>query len=335
MPIRYSKKELEEYLERYRYKKKHKKRGPRKKTPEEILELQRLGGKKSAAMRAAKGRKNALKVRRQKARIRKHQEELAERAKQREKAKIKRQQLKKKQHEIEKRKRKNARKASRRMIGKTYARKYYYIFLTHNGKALGKASKIGSYTTYEKMQESLSEVKERNQKVVFERKFVFSRGVLKPSVDEYIICRKKFPDDKLTLTNGFFRNQYGRLVEHKMRGKIKNLYMIDKFEARIEETFAVRGYDPRMDRKTFMWIYENIVTQKFRTDYDMKRIFLFKRQIVICNDFDETDIITCKCFADAIRFYNLLGTYCKSRKYLFMGNITSDSALYGWVLKHI
>ena len=51
--------------------------------------------------------------------------------------------------------------------------------------------------------------------------------------------------------------------------------------------------------------------------------------VVFCNDENEIDIIICKTASDATRFYVILQKYCKKGPYLFMGQVTTKSALCG------
>ena len=99
--------------------------------------------------------------------------------------------------------------------------------------------------------------------------------------------------------------------------------MLDKFPYDVEETFWVYGHDPLRGRKTFRWIYDNIVLAGIETAYDIKRVMLYKNKVVVKDDAGNLDIVFCKTVGDGIRFYNLLGEWTardKVRQVMFLGN---------------
>ena len=303
-----------------------KKKEKRKLTYEELIELKRKAGKASARKRAEKGRRTQHRQAVERRREREKELLAKKKAKQKENAKIKKEKEKLKAREKAKRKRKYAKKLSKKMMGNTLGRRRFFIYESHNGKIDAKLGLVGKYTTYEKASLVIEKLKEGNEKVIFERRFNLVNKMARKSRDEYIVVQRKFPDEDTVLSNSFFRNEYGRYVEHKLN-KGEDLYIIDKFERRIEDTFWVFGYDHHTDRKTFLWIYENLFLDGFESIYDMKRVFLYHNRILILNDAGKAELIMCKCCADAIRFYNLMQGYCKSKKFIFMGNVTAKSAL--------
>jgi hypothetical protein len=82
----------------------------------------------------------------------------------------------------------------------------------------------------------------------------------------------------------------------------------------MEETFWVYGFDPVRGRKTFEWIYLNIIIGNIETKFDIKRVMLYKNKIVVKDDAGNLDIVFCKTIGDAIRFYNLLNEWVTKRK---------------------
>ena len=122
------------------------------------------------------------------------------------------------------------------------------------------------------------------------------------------------------------RNEYGKLVEQ--RTNIDGWIVLDKFRYQIEETFWVYGYDNRSDRKTFTWIYDNLLKNNIEYIYDYKRILIYKNKIVIKHDDGYIDLIFCKSPSDAISFYNQLESWVKRDKIkqvLFIGDYSSIS----------
>ena len=107
------------------------------------------------------------------------------------------------------------------------------------------------------------------------------------SIDEYILIEKN--EDK---TSTLLRNEYGKFVEQTTN---KNGWIIiDKFRYKREEEFWVYGYNSKNDRKTFLWIYNNLIISDLYDNLDFKRIFLYKNKIVIKNDANEIDLVLCK-----------------------------------------
>lgn len=321
-------KKIAEYIERRKNRKKKSEKP--KHTPEEIIELRRKAGRASARKRVLKGVHASHRVAAAKKRERdrlKEKEKLArKKARQKELAKVRKEKEKLRQREIAKRARKNAKKLSKKMVGNTLARRRFFIYEAHNGKIDKKRGLVGKYTTFEKAKMAIEQLKKENESVIFERRYTLKDKMAKKAKNEYIVFRKKFPDETEVVANAFFRNEYGRYVEHKLSAE-SNFYIIDKIEKKIEDTFWVFGYHPNTDRKTFLWVYENIFSSGFEGIYDIKRVFLYHNKIVVVNDSGNSELIICKCYADAIRFYNMMRSYCKSRRYLFMGNVTAKSAL--------
>ena len=100
----------------------------------------------------------------------------------------------------------------------------------------------------------------------------------------------------------------------------------DKCERYVEETFWVYGKCPKTDRKTFRWIYDNIIIGKIVNSYDIERVLLYKNKIIVKHDNGEMDIIMCKTISDSIRFYELLKEWCKkNRNVFFMGDYSRIS----------
>ena len=178
---------------------------------------------------------------------------------------------------------------------------------------------IGKYRTSEEAYEVFNKLKMEDKNIVFP---TLLRGdeYLDNSIDEYLLIEKS---DK---ENSMLRNEYGKLVEQKTN--IDGWIVLDKFRYQIEETFWVYGYDNRSDRKTFSWIYENIITVGCDYKYDYKRILVYKNKIVVKHDDGNLDLIFCKDISDAIRFYNQLELWVKRDKIkqiLFIGDYSSIS----------
>ena len=338
--------------DRKRYREQKKAKQAIKKTPEEIKELQRLGGLKSMAMmreRSAKVRKKQAKInarirekekekiRREKERQRlamkrkkdaeafkKREREKAEKAKQREKERLKRERAKERARR--RAREKMANDSRKRATGNNYRALPYLVLFAKSKKITKKSSVIGKYKTIDEARDKIKECLEEDSKVIFERSYN-TKKAMEVITDEYLLCRKYYPkSDKKEPSEAWLKNEFGKLVPHKIVG-MENVYIIDKFRTKKEETVYVHGYDRRNDRKTFMWVYENIMLAETE-DYGVKRVYLYKNKIIVRDDDDSIEIIVLKTASDGIRFYELLKKYCKGNRFLFMGNIVTQSAMW-------
>ncbi len=209
-------------------------------------------------------------------------------------------------------------KRKRKLIKKTNPRPTFdfKIISVSNGKQNGY---IDKFTNIETAYIKLNDLKNRNKDVIFPKKIVNS-GKIKDVNEEYLLLEKRKGRD---IENARLSNNIGKLVEHIISNDINKKWIIrDKIEKLTEETFWVWGYNPS-DRKTFKWIYENILLNNIHSKYDVERITLYKNKIIFQHENDKTDIVFCKNLSDSIRFYNLLEEWTKinkNKQTFFMGS---------------
>ena len=216
----------------------------------------------------------------------------------------------------------------------------YKIILCRNGV---QSNFIGKYKTSEAAYEKFNELKQENEKVIFPALLIGLNGKheIENLIEEYLLIEQN--DDE----NSLLRNEYGKLVEQKLN--ISGWTVLDKFRRIKEEDFYVYGYHPRWGRKTFQWIYDNIVTANINSKYDFKRVCMLLNKIVIKDDNNNMNLIICKSDSDAARFYNLLEQWVKKNKekqILMVGDYTPVGsrrkkleeeimALTGWPIKKV
>ena len=181
----------------------------------------------------------------------------------------------------------------------------YKIVSCRNGK---QNAFIGSFPSSHAAYSMFYELLEESKKVVFPKKHLNSNG-LNESYDEYLILERNKHGDK---ENPLLRNDYGKLVEHKTN--TEKWVILDKARYSVEETFWVYGYDPKANRKTFMWVYENLILNKIRSRYDIKRVMLYNNKLIVKDDAGDMDLVICKTKSDAIKFYNLLQEFVQRDK---------------------
>ena len=178
---------------------------------------------------------------------------------------------------------------------------------------------IGKYRTTEEAYEVFNNLKMADRNVIFPSSITDAHEI-KNSIDEYILIEKT--DSKPSV----LRNEYGKLVEQTIN---KQGWIVkDKFRYQREEEFWVYGYNSRSERKTFLWIYTNIIMSDVNYGLEYKRIILYKNKIVVKNDNNDIELILCKNESDAIRFYNKIEEWVKRDKVkqiLFLGDYSSIS----------
>ena len=188
----------------------------------------------------------------------------------------------------------------------------YKVVSCHNGRQDGY---YGAFVRAEEAYETVEELLKDQKGIIFPARVQITDRIIS-SRDEYLILEKDRLGDKEA---PLLRNEYGKLVKQETNSD--TWIVLDKFSYDTEETFWVYGYDPVRGRKTFEWIYYNIIIGNIETSYDIKRVMLYKNKIVVKDDAGNLDIIFCKTVSDAIRFYNLLSDWVmqkKMKKHIFM-----------------
>ena len=188
----------------------------------------------------------------------------------------------------------------------------YKVVSCHNGRQDGY---YGAFVKPEEAYETVEELLKDQKDIIFPARVQITDRIIS-SRDEYLILEKDRTGDKEA---PLLRNEYGKLVKQETNSD--KWIVLDKFSYDTEETFWVYRYDPVRGRKTFEWIYYNIIIGNIETSYDVKRVMLYKNKIVVKDDAGNMDIIFCKTVSDAIRFYNLLSDWViqkKMKKHIFM-----------------
>lgn len=188
----------------------------------------------------------------------------------------------------------------------------YKIVACKNGKQIKYIDRfITLDDAYIKINELLA------QPVIFPKK-IEHRKKFTTANFEYLILEHK------TGETSYLRNEYGKLVEQVTNSE--KWSVLDKFPYEVEETFWVWGFNNNTDRKTFQWIYDNILVGTIKNAYDIRRIVLFKNKIIFMHDDDFIDIIFTKSEGEAIRFYNKLEEFIerdKVKQVFFIGSFNA------------
>lgn len=171
--------------------------------------------------------------------------------------------------------------------------------------------RVGCYQTVEEAYNVFNQLKEKDNLVDFPQMVNNSdRNNHDELVHEYLILQKNRDGSKENATT---RNEFGKIIQQEITRSFgnKNWVIYDQYRYKVEETFWVWGLNPKTERKTFRWIYENIILPGLDDRYCYKRFIKYKNKILIKNDDGIYDIIFCKTSGDAVRFYNLVSEWKK------------------------
>lgn len=191
---------------------------------------------------------------------------------------------------------------------------------------------IGRYHNAAEVEEVRQILEEKNNNVVFPVKYVNSSRLSKDRynttefVSEYLILKKiRNEEDKISVTK--LRDEYGRLVPHTTNSDKWMVY--DKIVCLKEEHFWVYGYNPIKDRKTYTWIFDDMIVAESEADKSVViQLTVYKNKLITSYDSQRIRFVICKNQADAVRLYNQLLADVnkhKLRHILFMGQETSYS----------
>lgn len=170
----------------------------------------------------------------------------------------------------------------------------------------------------------------QNETVVFPKKYINNgrkNDHIVENLSEYVILKKVRSEQESPITQ--IRNEYGKLIDNQTTSE--NWAVYDKFPCVVEETFWAYGYNPRRDRKTYLWIEENFVIAHTQDTYDIVQIYLYNNKVIFRYDSQSFNFVICKNRSDAIRMYNLLEERLKKNKrVIFTGATrgTDDRARY-------
>lgn len=203
----------------------------------------------------------------------------------------------------------------------------YSIILVNHGKQL---KTICSETTEEKIYKRLNSILKENKKVVFPVQYnTLKREIVESKYELIIIKCKELGDKDVNKV----RDEYGTYVNYESSDE--DWIVVDRANYNIEETFWVYGYHPRLQRKTFDWIFENFILKDSKSKYMFKSVQVYLNKILIeCNG--ELNLVICKNKNDSMRFYNQLEKWCSDKKLkyiMFMGDIGKSKYKSDWMKK--
>ena len=203
----------------------------------------------------------------------------------------------------------------------------YHIILVNHDKMKEDLFWTDSVATVNK---EFKTMVEENKSVVFPIKFNNNKTEIIESSYEIMIIKAR---DKTESRETKVMDEYGKFVNYATNDDDWIIY--DRSPYYIEETFWVYGYHPRLQRKDFKWIYNNLISNNSNNKYLFKTVQLFKNKILVeCNG--KLDMVICKNKQDAIRMYNMIEEWCErdKMKYIgFMGDLSYSRYKSDWITK--
>jgi len=205
----------------------------------------------------------------------------------------------------------------------------YRILLMKNNK---QKKILYDMTNFSGITEIYHELIENNN-TILPQKYVNSNGIT-PVKHQLVLVKTKEESDK----NRIVRNELGKLVEEVVESD--KWVVLERDDYEIEETFWVYGYHSRFERFSTTDIIKNILLKDIRKKNMVKTIRVVHNKVVIQSDYDDFNMIICKCEEDASRLYYTLLEASKMtsiKRLLFMGFATdqeSVSQMYDIILEN-
>lgn len=202
---------------------------------------------------------------------------------------------------------------------KSLPKKYIYrIVLTNRGV---ETKELGAYDNEISAYEGFNGLISASNDVVFPVKYNNnSTEIIESEYEIFLIKVKGDGDNAVSLV----MDDSGKFS--KVTASSPSWVILDRSKYRIEETFFVYGHHPRYDRKTFSWIYDEMVANNKGDKYSFKCARVYKNKLIIDND-TSFDIVICKNKRDCIRLYDALEARAKADKHThiaFVGDMAKS-----------
>ena len=208
--------------------------------------------------------------------------------------------------------------------------KIYSIIHTNHGK---QKEVLCSEKTEKAIYKRFNEILRENRDVVkFPMRYNNLQHVMVESEHEIYIIKCK--DEMIDKDVNKIRDDSGKYVNYETDNE--DWIVVDRAAYEVEETFWVYGYHPRLQRKTFQWVFDEFIAKDGKDKYKFKTVALYNNKILFeCND--ELNMVTCKNKSDAIRFYNQLEEWSIQKKLhkfiFFIGDIKKSRFKLDWMEK--
>jgi hypothetical protein len=188
---------------------------------------------------------------------------------------------------------------------------------------------IGIFHNLIEIEQVKKEIIKRNDEVIFPKTYV-NNNTTKNHYNSLLIKNEYLILERIETSSSSstpkLTNEFGKYIEHTTNSDIWKIY--DKLPCVEEESFWVYGYHPKRERKTFKWIYENLLINTLLETSSLLRIFIYKNKIFFRQNDGYFDFVVCKNISDTIKMYNKLIEWCnqnKIKKCFFTGEVQTCS----------
>ena len=213
----------------------------------------------------------------------------------------------------------------RKRKAKKHKRTIYNIILANHGKHIRTLdwsdTEKGVYTKFKSL------LKE-NESVQFPVRYNNHKHVMTPSDYELIIIKTKDMGDKKVIN---LRDDLGNFIGYETNND--DWVVFDRAPYKIEETFWVYGYHPRLQRKTYQWILDNFFIKDGKNKSIFKTVQVYNNKLLIDIN-GNLEMVLCKNKDDAVKLYNMIEDYSRKSKFkttLFMGDLFRSQNLKSWI----
>lgn len=209
------------------------------------------------------------------------------------------------------------------MAKKNKIKKYQIILMNHG--AFLKA--LYTVNTEEQAYKWFNKLKEDSDAVSFPIKYNNDKAIIEAEYEIAMIKCKDKGDKDVTL----ILDQTGSF--HQYQTNEENWMVVDKAQYNIEETFWVYGYHPKLQRKSFSWIWGAFV-EPVRADRSKFVSMLVYKNKVLFDINGSLEMVICKNKRDAVRLFNTIEDKAnneKIRRIACMGDICQSSYKREWV----
>ena len=203
---------------------------------------------------------------------------------------------------------------------------FYHIILANHGK---QQKDLYYAPTEVEVNKEFKRMLKENEKVVFPIRWNNEKHVMVEAEHELIIIKYKDDNDPDVSK---LRDDSGEFINYQSSSDYWIIY--DRAPYKIEETFWVYGYHPKLQRKDFNWIFDNFIEKGSEDKYMFKTLQVYKNKLLIdCNG--KLDMVICKNKSDCARMYNLIEKMVSKKKYkkniLFMGDVSLSKYKDDWI----
>lgn len=203
----------------------------------------------------------------------------------------------------------------------------FKIVLASRGKVIEKLKNFPY--RQEAVEEFGKMVKENHKSVVFPKEWIKIEGIGYEADYELLLLKRRCGE-----TGNVFkvRDDTGKFVEYEFNNP--EWILFDRARWYKEEEFYVYGHHPMYDKKSFNWIYDNLI--KTSDKDDIKNVMVLINKLVIDKS-GEPDFVICRNISQAIKLYNMIYDRCekdKLRNIIFSGNM-SHKENYKWCMEKL